>query len=42
MKIIRYVTLDGIAQTRSQYLPEVDVFLNELAAILRDDILVIG
>lgn len=42
MKIIRYVIyLDGIAQTRFQYLPEVDVFLNELAAILRDDILLI-
>jgi len=41
-KIIRYVIyLDGIAQAKFQYLPEVDVFLNELAAVLPDDILII-
>lgn len=41
-KIIRYaVYLDGIAQTQSQYLPEVNVFLNDLAAVLPDDILII-
>ncbi|PSB66551.1 CAAX protease [Chroococcidiopsis cubana CCALA 043] len=41
-KIVRYaVYLDGIAQTNFQYLPEVDVFLNELAAVLPDDILII-
>ena len=41
-KIIRYaIYLDGIAQAKFQYLPEVDVFLNELAAILPDDILII-
>ena len=41
-KIIRYaIYLDGIAQTKFQYLPEVDVFLNKLAAVLPDDILII-
>jgi len=41
-KIIRYVIyLDGIGQTKFQYLPEVNVFLNELAAVLPDDILII-
>lgn len=40
--IKRYVIyLDGIAQTQFQYLPEVDVFLNELAEVLPDDILII-
>ncbi len=41
-QIIRYVIyLDGIAQAKFQYLPEVDVFLNQLATILPDDILII-
>ena len=41
-KIVRYaIYLDGIAQTQYQYLPEVNVFLNELAAVLSDDILII-
>lgn len=41
-KIVRYVVyLDGIAQTKYQYLPEVNVFLDELAAVLPDDILII-
>ncbi|MEB3338920.1 MAG: CAAX protease, partial [Leptolyngbyaceae bacterium] len=41
-RISRYVVyLDGIAQTQYQYLPEVDVFLEELAAVLPDDILII-
>lgn len=41
-KIVRYaIYLDGIAQAQSHYLPEVDVFLNELADVLPDDILII-
>ncbi len=41
-KIVRYaIYLDGIAQTQSQYLPEVNVFLNQLADVLPDDILII-
>lgn len=41
-KIVRYaIYLDGIAQTNFQYLPEVNVFLNELAAVLPDNILII-
>ena len=41
-KIVRYVIyLDGINQTKFQCLPEVDIFLNELANVLPDDILII-
>jgi predicted Abi (CAAX) family protease len=41
-QVSRYVIyLDGIAQTKYEYLPEVDVFLNQLATVLPDDILII-
>ncbi len=40
--IRKYVIyLDGICQSHSQYLPEVEIFLNELAAALPDDIALI-
>ncbi len=41
-KVIRYVIyLDGIAQAESRYFPDVEQFLDELAARLPDDILII-
>ena len=41
-KVVRYVIyLDGIAQAESRYFPDVEQFLDELAARLPDDILII-
>ncbi|HEY9872998.1 MAG TPA: hypothetical protein V6D12_06165 [Candidatus Obscuribacterales bacterium] len=41
-KVTRYVIyLDGIAQAESQYFPDVEEFLSQLAAVLPDDILII-
>lgn len=41
-KVVRYVIyLDGIAQAESKYFPDVEQFIDELAARLPDDILII-